>query len=333
MNKKAWFEAQRTIKNKRPLPLISFPCVQCLEITVEQLVTDSAIQAEGISKMAELYPSAAAVSMMDLSVEAEAFGAPIRFSNGEVPAVKEAIVTDEEEAKSLEIPSLDKGRCKVYAEAIRTVKKKVTDRPVFAGMIGPFSLSGRLLDMTEIMVDCYVEPEKVECVLKKAEAFILSYGKLLKEAGADGVVIAEPAAGLLSPEFNRTFSVPYVKRIVDAIKNDDFAVIYHNCGNVVPLLDDILSIGADAYHFGNMIDLPALAERIPDDVFFMGNIDPVGVFCNATPEETEAKVTDLLKKIGHKENFILSSGCDVPAKASLANIEAFYRAAEKYYRK
>lgn len=331
MNKKAWFDSLRIPENKHPMPLISFPCVQHLGITVEQLVTDSQAQADGITKMAELYPSGAAVSMMDLSVEAEAFGAPIRFSADEVPTVTAAIVADEEEAEALEIPSIDQGRCRTYADAIRMVKKNVTDRPVFAGVIGPFSLSGRLLDMTEIMVDCYVEPEKVECVLAKATTFIHSYIELLKEAGADGIIMAEPAAGLLSPDLNRMFSIPYVKQIIDAVKTDDFAFIYHNCGNVVPLIDDILALGADAYHFGNVIDLPALAEKIPDDIFFMGNIDPVGILCNATPEETSDAVTALLKKLGHKPNYLLSTGCDVPAKASLANIAAFYRASAEYY--
>jgi len=325
-----WFRAQLEAGGLTPMPLISFPCVQYLGISVRDLVSDSEKQAEGICTIADKYPSAAAVTMMDLSVEAEAFGAPVRFSDDEVPAVTEAIVTDEDEAEALAIPSLDEGRCRIYCEAVRRAKERLGDRPLFAGVIGPFSLAGRLMDMTEIMVACYTEPESVECVLGKVTAFITEYAKALKDAGADGVIMAEPAAGLLSPDFNRTFSVPYVKQIADALMDESFAFIYHNCGNVDPLLPDILTIGADAYHFGNAADMPALAARMGEGDVIMGNIDPVGVFCNATPEETEAAVTGLLDNMQPFSNFILSSGCDVPAKASLANIEAFYRAAQNY---
>ncbi len=333
MDKKAWFDIQKNAAAKKPVPLISFPCVQKLGITVKELVTDSGKQADGIVAMAEAYPSGGAVSMMDLSVEAEAFGAPIRLSDKEVPTVTDAIITELEEAEALAVPAKGAGRCALFADAIRLAKARITDRPVFAGIIGPFSLAGRLLDMTEIMVYCYTDPELVEAVLEKCTQFLTEYAALLREAGADGIIMAEPAAGLLSPQLNKDFSIPYVKRIFDANKAEDFACIYHNCGNVVPLLADILTLEADAYHFGNAIDLPALAQSIPGDVVFMGNIDPVGIFSRATAEEAYEATTALLHQLGEKPNFILSSGCDVPAMAKLENIDAFYRASADYYGK
>ncbi|MBQ4606846.1 MAG: uroporphyrinogen decarboxylase family protein [Clostridia bacterium] len=333
MNKQAWFDVQKDPKQKKPMPLISFPCVQKLGITVGQLVTDSKMQADGICAMAECSPSAAAVSMMDLSVEAEAFGAPVRFSDIEVPTVTAPIIEDIEEAEDIALPEVGAGRTALFAEAIRQTKERITDRPVFAGVIGPFSLAGRLLDMTEIMIYCYTDPEMVAATLEKCTEFIKGYVGLLKEAGADGIVMAEPAAGLLSPQLNAEFSIPYVKQILDAHRSDDFALIYHNCGNVVPLIDDILTIGADAYHFGNAIDLVELAEKIPADVPFMGNIDPVGVLSRATAEETYTITMELLEKLGDRPNFTLSSGCDVPAMAKLDNIEAFYKASADYYGK
>ena len=53
--------------------------------------------------------------------------------------------------------------------------------------------------MTEIMILCYEEPELVETVLEKATEFLVAYAKAFKEAGANGICLAEPAAGLLSP--------------------------------------------------------------------------------------------------------------------------------------
>ena len=53
-----------------------------LGITVKELVMDSALQAKGMKMVADRVDSSAAVSMMDLSVEAEAFGAQSRFREG-----------------------------------------------------------------------------------------------------------------------------------------------------------------------------------------------------------------------------------------------------------
>lgn len=332
MNKKEWLAKQADPATKKPMPIMSFPCVNLLNITVDELVHNSDYQAKGMAALAEKFPSAAAVSMMDLSVEAEAFGANIVFSPDEVPTVRGILVSDEDEAEALVIPDVGAGRCALYADAIRKAKELITDRPVFAGVIGPFSLAGRLMDMTEIMVACYTDPDVVTAVLEKCTEFIIGYINLFKEAGADGVIMAEPAAGLLSPDFNREFSHNYVKRIIDETITDDYMFIYHNCGNVVPLIDDIITLGADAYHFGNAIDLVALSEKIPDDIVFMGNINPVGIFCDANAEQTYNTTMALLEKLGRKSNYVLSSGCDIPARASFENTEAFYKASADFYK-
>ena len=72
--------------------------------------------------------------------------------------------------------------------------------------------------------------DMVHILLEKATEFIVAYCKD-RRVGANGVVIAEPLAGLLSPSLAEEFSGPYVKQIVDAVQDDDFLVIYHNCGN------------------------------------------------------------------------------------------------------
>ncbi len=342
MNKREWFARQADPATKKAMPILSFPCVQLMGINVGELVKASEYQGGGMAKIAERFPSAASVSMMDLSVEAEVFGSNVVFKDDEVPSVTGAIIEDEDDVEALEVPELPEslddmaegvgGRCVTYARAIALAKEKITDRPVFAGVIGPFSLAGRLMDMTEIMVNCYAEPEMVEATLEKCTEFIMKYIRLMRSAGADGIVMAEPAAGLLSPAFNVQFSIPYVLRIIEETKTDDFTFIYHNCGNVVDAqIEDIITLGADAYHFGNAIDLAKVSEKIPDDIVFMGNIDPVGIFCGGADAAYTATM-DLLKKIGHRPNFVPSSGCDVPAHANLAAADAFYKAVEDYYR-
>ena len=116
-----------------------------------------------------------------------------------------AIIQEEEEADALQVPPVGAGRTGECLAGIRQVAGQVKDRPVLAGMIGPYSLAGRLLDMTEIMILCYEEPEIVETVLEKVTGFLCDYARAFKEAGADGIVMAEPAAGLLSPGLFREF--------------------------------------------------------------------------------------------------------------------------------
>ena len=331
-NMKEWLDSLKGTGAKKPFPVLSFPCVSLLGITVRQLISDSDLQVKGMKAIADRTDSLASVSFMDLSVEAECFGATVVVSDDEVPTVKGRIVTSEEDAEALAIPAIGSGRTSIYIDAIRKAKEQITDRPVFAGMIGPFSLAARLFDVSEIMIECYDEPDAVHTVLEKASAFLVEYAKAYKAAGADGIVMAEPVSGLLSPALEEEFSSPYVKAIVDAVQDDTFLVIYHNCGNNTPrMTESFLSFGAAAYHFGNAVDMQTMLDKFPLNVPVMGNIDPAGVLRMGTPETVKEATRVLLEKCSSYENFVLSSGCDIPPTTPWENIDAFFASAKEYY--
>lgn len=329
---KAWLEALRDAPVKKAMPVLSFPAVQLMGITVRQLISSAEAQAEAMELVAKRTDAAASVSLMDLSVEAECFGSEIRFSDEEVPTVVGSIVTIEEEARALEVPAVGAGRTGLCVEAIRKATERITDRPVFAGVIGPFSLAARLMDVTEAMVLCYDEPDMVHILLEKSTLFITEYCRAFKEAGAGSVVIAEPVAGLLSPALEEKFSAPYIKQIVDAVQDDSFLVIYHNCGGaVIRQIDSILSTGAAAYHFGNAIDMAEMMPHIPADTVAMGNVDPAGEFRGGTPESIRAATHKVMESCREYPNFVISSGCDIPPLSRWENIDAFFAAVAEFY--
>lgn len=331
-NMKNWIDEQKNADKKTALPILSFPCVSLLGITVSELISDSNMQAKGMKMVADKTKSAASVSLMDLSVEAQCFGATIRISDDEVPTVVGRLVNDEDDANALEVPAVGAARSGIYIDAIGKAKELITDRPVLAGMIGPFSLAARLLDVSEIIMDCYDDPDMVHTVLKKSTEFLINYAKAYKQVGADGIVLAEPVSGLLSPMLEEEFSSPYVKEIVDAVQDENFVLIYHNCGDNTPkMLDSILSIGAAAYHFGNSVDMKYMLESIPADTLVMGNVDPAGVIRMGTPESVREATVSLMEKCCDHKNFVISSGCDIPPMTPWDNIDAFFNAVDEFY--
>lgn len=333
-NMKQWLNELREAPQKKALPILSFPSVQLMGISVRELIADSDRQAEGMKLIADRTNASAAVSLMDLSVEAECFGSHIIFSENEVPTVKGCVYETEDDVDAMVIPEVGAARTKIYIDAIRKAVELIQDRPVFAGIIGPYSLAGRLLDVTEIMYLCYDEPDMVHKLLSKVTDFLIAYGMAYKEVGANGIIMAEPLTGLLSPALSEEFSAPYVKRIVDALQDDEFLVIYHNCGdNTIQMIDSILDTGAAAYHFGNSIDMAEMLTHIPSDTVVMGNVDPARQFRNGTPESITAETHSIMEKCCGYPNFVISSGCDIPPMSSWENIDAFFAAVEAFYQK
>ena len=329
-NMKQWVADIITRQEVNAVPVMTHPGIELNGRTVREAVSDGRVHAEAVVKLAEKYHTAAACTIMDLTVEAEAFGAAVAFSDEAVPAVSGRLLSNADDIRRLEVPSLKAGRVPQYLKANLLAARAIADRPVFAGCIGPFSLAGRLYDMSEIMVLIYENPNAAHTLLAKCTEFIEKYCEALKLTGANGVLMAEPAAGLLSDDDCLTFSSAYVKYIVSKVQDDSFIVVLHNCGNTGHCTRAMVATGAAAYHFGNKCRMEEVIDDVPPTALAMGNIDPVSVFKDGTPDTMRQTVADLLDTMRDHPNFVLSSGCDTPPHTPLANIEAFFETLTKY---
>lgn len=317
-------------KQRMALPFMTHPGIEEIGKRVVDAVTDGEIHFQAIKTVADKYETAASTVIMDLTVEAEAFGARIAFPENELPNILGHLLADPSDIESLPVPDMSAGRVPEYLKANRLAVEHIKDRPILAGCIGPYSLAGRLYGMSEIMVAIYLYPEAIHVLLEKCTAFIQNYCSELKAIGVQGVIMAEPAAGLLSDEDCQAFSTVYVSRIVDRLQDDNFGIILHNCGNQGQCTQAMVASGAVGLHFGNAIDMLGALEECPADRLVMGNLDPVGIFQRATPECVYKATAELLEQAGRHQNFVISSGCDIPPYTPSANIEAFLRAVDDY---
>ena len=321
-----WADQVMSSPVRKAIPILTHPGIQLIGRKVSEAVTDGYIHYCAIKRLQEEFPSAAATTIMDLTVEAEAFGCQVRMEENEIPSVALPVISKEEDIQALKIPSLLNGRIPEYLKAMQLAAEHIIDRPVLGGCIGPFSLAGRLMGMTEIMTEMFLNPDMVFLLLEKCTFFLIRYAEAVKETGVHGIIMAEPAAGLLSADQCDAFSSSFIRRIVRSVQDENFLFILHNCGNTSHCTASMVETGAGALHFGNAIDLQKAISEVPDHILVLGNLDPVTDFCMATPEEMLERTLKLLEKVGKNKNFILSSGCDVPPQAPLANIRAFYQA-------
>lgn len=310
---------------RQVMPVATFPGAKLVGKTVRQMATDARVQAEvSLALRAKLgmpwYQSA-----MDLSVEAEAFGATVRMVEDEVPTVTGRLVTDAAGVAALRVPPVGAGRTDVYLDTVRILAQQPGEPFVIAGCIGPFTLAGRLFGVSESLEFAMNEPEAMEALIDKAATFLIAYVTAFKAAGAKALFMAEPTAGLLSPKMLGRFSSPYVRRIVAAVEDGSFGIILHNCGARIAHIQPILASGATALHFGQPMDLPAVAKAVPAGVVVCGNLDPSGVFVGLDPAAIAQRTTALEQSLAGLRNVVMSSGCDIPPNAPVENLVAYMR--------
>jgi uroporphyrinogen decarboxylase len=175
------------------------------------------------------------------------------------------------------------------------------------------------------MLNLRRDPDVIHELLEKCTKFLIAYALAFKETGANGLIVAEPAAGLVSPAFCQTFSSEYIKRIVDAVQDENFLVVLHNCGNTEGLVTAMLFTGSRALHFGNVVDMTRILSQLPADVVGFGNIDPLKVMKMGSEYDVKFKTLTLLEDMAKYRNFVLSTGCETPPGTPLANLDALYK--------
>jgi uroporphyrinogen decarboxylase len=319
---------QLVFQSSRPLalPIAVYPGLELTGAKVSDIVTSPQAQLDAQTALRERYGAPFVLSAMDLSAEAEAFGCTLMMSDTEVPTVTGRLVTTLEQAEALAVPEPGDQRTRVYLEAVKLLRKMPGSPFVFAGCIGPFSLAARLVGVSEALELTLTEPDLMHRVLEKCTGFLGSYLRAFRAAGAQGVIMAEPAAGLLSPRGLSAYSSNYIRRIASLVKDDSFTIVLHNCAAKLLHLPAILETGLKTFHFGAPMDIVAALGKVPSDVVLCGNLDPAAVFVQLPVGEVTTRVARLLADTAAHRNFVISSGCDVPPKAPLASLDAFYAA-------
>ena len=95
INMHSWIQEKIDTPQRCAIPIMTHPGIEYIHKTVRDAVTNGQIHYEAIQALCDRYPSAAVTVIMDLTVEAEAFGAEIVFPEDEVPSVSGRLLRDE----------------------------------------------------------------------------------------------------------------------------------------------------------------------------------------------------------------------------------------------
>lgn len=328
-SKSAFISEILASRQRRAIPIMTSLGIELIGAHLGDVFKSGKLQYNCIKALSKRFPSDVMVTFMDLSVEAEAFGCEMEFSDHEIPTVSRPAVSILDEIEKLAVPTVGEKRTSQTLECARRCAQEI-GKPVFGSMIGPYSLAGRLADMTEMMLFAASEPETAHLLLSKATRFLSDYLQALKETGIAGVVIAEPAAGLLSPEMCQEFSSNYLTKMIARVKDDSFMVVLHNCGHTEKQVEAMLSASPDALHVGNAVNILEILRQVPSDIPVMGNLDPVGILKSMDSATVYEATAFLLNRTADFPNYVLSTGCDVPSGVPMENIDAFFKALNDY---
>jgi len=280
---------------------------EILKIPPIRIYTEINAQVDAILAFYERFNADFLITAMDLSVEAECFGSEIGFSQNEAPQVRNRSVASISEIEGLDVPTMGVCRSKNFLEVTDKLLSLDLSKPVIGGIIGPFSLAGRLFGAKEMFRLTIDNESSALSLIEKCNQFIKNVAKAYKEVGCHGIVMSEPSAGLLSPKALNKFPSVFIKELIRSLDSPVFRVIYHNCGARAVHLNSIFKTEASIFHFGEPMDIPTALHSNNNKRIISGNLDPVNVFLADKKEIVFEKTIDLFNATENDSSFLIAS--------------------------
>jgi MtaA/CmuA family methyltransferase len=294
--------------------------------------TDYRILAEGQIEVARTFDIDHVSVISDPGCEASAAGAKLKCFPDQPPALDEdnALLKETGKLATLALPDPRTAeRTRNRGEAVRLLKQRIGNEKLVEGWIeGPCAEGADLRGINNLMMDFGDAPDFVTRLFEFANQMELEFALFQMEMGADLIGVGDAAASLVGPRIYNEFVLPYEKKLLGALHARGIKTRLHICGNTSKILP-----GMGELHC-SMVDLdyPApvsegRAKMGPGQVI-LGNIDPVRVLRNGTPESVYAAIGECHRQAG--ERYIVGAGCEVPRDTSAENVHAMIRYAREH---
>jgi uroporphyrinogen decarboxylase len=186
--------------------------------------------------------------------------------------------------------------------------------------------------MSDLCADLVADPAFVEALLRGLTDYILAtMAVLFARFRFDGIALSDDygtqKAMLMSPEHWRRFVKPRLSEIYALAKANGRTVFHHTCGNVHPIIGDMIDLGLDILHpiQPEAMDVLALKQEFGNHITFCGGLRTQDLLPRGSPKEVRAEVRKLKRELGRGGGYILEPGitvqADVPLENAIAMIE------------
>jgi len=208
-------------------------------------------------------------------------------------------------------------------QEINRAADEFSDRGLVRGHISAFEGFGQpgcwqdaacLYSIENLIMATMEDPEWVHAFLNVLKERKKVYIKSLKGAKYDLLELGggDASTTVISPDIYNEFVAPYDTELIEAAHQAGQRIVYHTCGGMMPILEDIAAMKPDAMEtftppaMGGDVDLGEAKRRIGDKVCMIGGLDQFHFFKGCSAQETRDEVRRCFEEAGEGGGFILS---------------------------
>jgi uroporphyrinogen decarboxylase len=207
--------------------------------------------------------------------------------------------------------------------AINRSADQYGDRGLFRGHILCFDGFGQpgcwqdfacLFGIENLILATFDDPQWVHTFLRVLQDRKKVYIESLRGAQYDILELGggDASSTVISPVIFNNFVAPYDGELISLAHKVGQKIVYHTCGGMMPILEDIVTMNPDAMEtftpaaLGGDIQLAEAKKRIGEKVCMIGGFDQYHYFVDCTPGETRKEVRRCFNEAGRGGGYILS---------------------------
>jgi uroporphyrinogen decarboxylase len=265
----------------------------------------------------------AAILFSDILVVPQAMGLEVQLIESKGPLLPEPIKT-KNDLQRIRVPEVDETLNYVF-DAIKLIKQELDRRVPLIGFAGaPWTLLCYMVQgkgsktFDEAKAFCYQQPELAHQLLRMITDTTIAYLKGQVKAGVDTVQIFDSWGGLLSKEDFEIISLPYIKQIVEALKDETLVIIFAK--GAWYSLKEMAETGAHGFGIDWCVTPHIARELIGPTAVLQGNFDPAELLSPVPVIKKEVK--SMLKNFG-SHHYIANLGHGILPNVPVDHARAF----------
>lgn len=321
-------------------PILSGVSRKLVGATYEEWCTNADVCAEAFYQTVQQCDVDTVVTLIDLSVECDAWGQEIIFHENDAPHPdpKKLVINEIEDYENIKkVDYKNSKRMMMQIEVCRQLVERANGEfPVVAFVFGPLGVLSMLRNQEDMYMDLYDDPDAVAAAAREINETLKDYVNAIIDTGVQAVMFDTLFASgtIMSEDMWIEMEGDLIRELTDVVRSRDCLVMLHNCGEKIYFDAQIKYMNPCAISFLHVpkgcASFEECKEKYGDKITLIGAVPPPMVVINTDEEWTEEckKQIDVFAKDG--TGFMLATGCEYPSGSDFTKADLMVKIAKEY---
>ncbi|MCL2285538.1 MAG: uroporphyrinogen decarboxylase family protein [Firmicutes bacterium] len=320
-------------------PILAGVTRKLVGATYEEWCTNADICVGAFYKSVKEFDLDCVVTLIDLSIECDAWGQSIVFYENDAPHpdYDNPVIKDiDDYAKIKKVDYKTSKRMMMHIDVCRQLVEKANGEfPVVGFVFGPLGVLSMLRNQQDMYMDIYDDPDAVKAAAREINETLKDYVNALIDTGVNAIMLDTlfASGSIMSKDMWREMEGGLAKELADICHQRGCLVMIHNCGEKIYFDAQIESMNPCAISFlhvpDDCKDFAECKEKYGSKITLIGCVPPPMAVLN-TDEEWVAACKEQIDTFGKGEGYMLATGCEYPSGSDFTKAKLMVDVAKTY---